>query len=152
MTFSIRNQVAAFASKLQSTGIFDAVATHEPKAAPPGNMTAAVWIQRLFPTSNYTSLNSTSIVVVFNVRVYLNMLMEPQDEIDTALMEAIDTLLDLISGDFSLTDAVDHVDLLGETGQGMEVDFGYVELAGAMYRVADVTVPVVAIDVYDQTR
>lgn len=152
MSLSIRSKVAAFATKLQTLGVFDAVGTHEPKNAPAGDVTAAVWIQRMFPTSNYTSLNATSVVIVFSVRVYVNMLMEPQDDIDQVLMEKVDVLLDLISGDFTLSDAVDHVDLLGETGQGMEVDFGYVELAGAMYRVADVTVPVVAIDVFDQAR
>ena len=161
MTFSTRTVVAAFRTHLQGCGLFDDVTGHEPKNPPTGaGVTAAVWVESLVPTEAFTSLNATSVVVTFTVRLYRNMLGEPQDDIDPQIMEAADKVCELVSGDFTLGDAVDFVDLLGQAagggraagGRGMSVDFGYLNLGGTMFRVADITVPVVVGDHWAQAR
>lgn len=152
MTINTQTIVDTFKSHLLTLGVFESVNGHEPKNSPGNGLTAAIWVRSMRPTTAFTALAKTSAVITFTIRIYSNMLAEPQDAIDPNLMSATDSVFSLISGDFTLGDAVDFVDLLGQTGQLLEAESGYVDLSGTMYRVIDITVPVVIGDAWDQAR
>jgi hypothetical protein len=134
-----------------STGLFEQVNTHEPKSAPPGGgLTAAVWAQRIGPVPTGSGLAITSGLVVFTLRIYSNMLAEPQDAIDPEILAAVDVLMAAYSGDFELGGTVRNVDLLGETGTPLSMQAGYLSQDKRLFRVVDLTIPCVINDLWGQ--
>ena len=110
----------------RASGLFDRVNLHEPKNAPGGGLTAAVWADTMGPIPAASGLASTSGRVVLKVRTYTNMMSEPQDAIDPAMLRAVDILLTAYSGDFTLGGLVQVGQVL-DTGddaaeQGMRED------------------------------
>lgn len=134
-----------------SLGYFERVNGHEPKNAPGAGVSAAVWIQDLRPAPAASGLSSTSARLVFSVRVYQNMLTEPQDSIDPAVVAAVDGLIRAYSGDFTLDGTVMVVDLLGAHGVPLSATAGYINQDGQMMRVVTVTVPCIISDAWTQT-
>jgi hypothetical protein len=128
-------------SKCSATGLFASVNGHEPKNAPEKGLTAAVWVDRLIPYPSGSGLTATSVVVTVMVRLYTPMITDPADMIDPTLVAAADTLMGSVSGDFDLGSTVRNVDLLGETGQTLSAQAGYVDVSGTMFRIIDITVP-----------
>lgn len=141
--------VDAVCSHALATGLFDAVNSHEPKTGPGSGMYAAVWVQSMRGVKS-SGLNSTSVLVVFNVRLYSNMLQEPQDAIDPNIMRAADVLLRAYSADFRLDGLIRNVDLLGQHSQAMGGDAGYLEIDKVMSRVFTLNVPCIVNDLWDQ--
>lgn len=140
----------AVVSHAAASGQFERVNGHEPKSAPGNGLTAAVWVQSVGPVPNGSGLQRTSAVVVFNVRVYAPMLMEPQDAIDPALVGAVDALMSAYSGDFELGGNVRCVDLLGMAGIPLSAQAGYLEQDKRIYRVMTITLPVIVDDAWEQ--
>lgn len=153
MSLDTQAYVDGLVSTCLSLGVFEAVNGYEPKS-PPHNegLTAGVWVTRLRPTTAFTALAKTSTVVTFTIRIYSNMLQEPEDAIDPNVMKAVDKVCETITGDFTLGTAVDFVDLLGQTGQMLEAQTGYVSVSNTMYRVADIFVPMVIGDTWSQAE
>jgi hypothetical protein len=56
------------------------------------------------------------------------------------------------SGDFALgfADGIRQIDLLGASGQSLSSQSGYVEIDKKMYRVVDITIPVIINDMFSQ--
>lgn len=131
-------------------GLFERVNTHEPKAKPGDGLTAAIWVQSIGPVPAGSGLSSTTARVVFHVRLYSNMLVEHQDEIDPTVMRAVDALFTAYSGDFELGGSVRNVDLLGQAGVPLSALAGYVNLSGGMYRVMEITLPLIVNDAWAQ--
>lgn len=147
----------AVVSDVQSTGYFDRVNLHEPKRRPVlTGLTSAVWVQSIDPISGSagSGLASTSARVVFMVRLYSNMLKEAQDAIDPQLMKAGSSIMRRYHDDFdfSLDPLVRNVDLLGAFGIALSLVTGYLEQDGVMFRIADITVPVICNDVWTQVN
>lgn len=147
----VQGLVDAMVTKCQATGRFDAVNSHEPKAAPSGRLAAAVWAQRVRPAPALSGLAATSAVVEMNVRLYTSMLAEPQDNIDPAMVKAADVLLEDFTGDFTLGGLILKVDLLGAAGVPLEAQAGYLTIGQTMFRVITITVPLVVADAWTQT-
>lgn len=139
----------AVISHAQALGEFDRVNGHEPKVAPGNGITAAVWCDRVNPTKS-SGLNSTSVLLIFNVRLYTPMLAEPQDAIDPNLIHALDALMAAYSKDFQLDDLIRNVDLLGSQSTGLGAVAGYINQDGKLYRVFTVTLPLIINDAWEQ--
>lgn len=151
MTLNLTGITDALASHALSSGWFDAVNSHEPKSAPnTAGLTAAVWVQNVGPASGASGLSVTTIRLEMLVRVYTSMTTDPPDMIDPAVVGAVDALLQAYSGDFTLGGLIRNVDLLGRHGRPLGARAGYLELDHVVFRVMDVTVPVIVNDVYDQ--
>lgn len=138
-------------STLHASGLFTQVNGHEPKRAPDGHLTAAVWANTIEPVPATSGLAVTAAAVTFTIRLYTNMLAEPQDAIDPALITATDTILNNIHADFTFGGDVGFVDLLGQTGRTLAAVAGYLDIDGTLYRVIDITVPSVIFDAWSQT-
>jgi len=139
---------AAMQSHALASGYFERVNKHEPKNAPPAGLSAAIWVDYLGPAES--GLASTSTVVRFNVRIYQNMIAEPQDAIDPAMLTATAALMEDYSGDFTLGGNVRNVDLLGSTGSPLQARAGYINQDGQMMRTMTIEVPTVINDQWSQ--
>lgn len=135
-------------SHAQSTGLFDRVNTHEPKNAPGNGLTAVITVDTIVPYNS--GLISTTVVTTFMVRLLIGMLTEPQDSIDTTIVDACDVLVTAYSGDFELGSQARCIDLLGETGTSLNAKAGYINIDNKTYRVMDIIVPVIINDVWTQ--
>jgi hypothetical protein len=134
-----------------ASGLFERVNQHEPKNAPGNGLTMAVWLDRISPAVASSGLTSTTGLLTFSVRVYSNMVAEPQDDIDPALLTAVDALFSAYSGDFDLGGIIRNVDLLGQFSNPLGAEFGYVTIDNKMYRVGTLTVPLVVNDLWSQS-
>lgn len=153
MALNSQDLIDRVASEAMATGYFDRVNQHEPKSKPGRGLTCAVWIDKIEPARARSGLNSTSARVTFNVRIYTNMLQQPQDAIDPNMMDAADALFDAFSGDFTLGGTISSVDLLGETqGHPLSCQSGYINIDNMVYRVLTFVVPCIINDAWTQAE
>lgn len=151
MTINSQDLVDRVASKAKATGLFDRVNKHEPKNKPGRGLTAAIWVDRIEPASSRSGLASTSARVVLNLRIYTNMLQNPQDAIDPAVMRATDVMMTELSGDFDLGGRDRWIDLLGATqGHELYAQSGYINIDNMVYRVMTLTVPIIVENAWTQ--
>lgn len=137
-------------SHAMALGLFERVNMHEPKNAPGNGLSAALWVQSIGPFPAGSGLQRTTARLVLNVRIYSNMISEPQDAIDPNILAAVDTLLSAYSGDFELGGNVRQVDLLGQGGVPLSALAGYVTMSGTMYRIMEITLPLIINDAWTQ--
>lgn len=147
---AVRTLVAKVESVALKTGQFRSVNTHEPKSAPGRDLHCAIWVQDIEPLPQASGLAATSGYVVLNVRIYGNMLKKPEDDIDPKMMAAATVLIGAYSADLTLGGTVREIDLLGEYGQKLGGQAGYVNIGGAVYRIFTITVPCVINDMWTQ--
>ena len=147
-TLDVTGLFDAFRSHLHSLGVFESVTTHEPKAAPGQGRRVAMWFSQYRPASS--GLNESSAVIEFTIRLYNNMLKEPQDEIDPEVLTALDRVMNALHGDFTLGGLARNIDIRGSQGLALNARAGYIEQDGRLYRIVDITVPVVVNDLYQE--
>lgn len=143
--------LAAVGSHAAASGRFDRVSGFEPKNAPGNGLSFAVWVDRIVPLPGASGLATTAALVVLNARLYTNMLADPPDAIDPALVGATDALMTAYSGDFELGGQVRNVDVLGAHSEGLSAQAGYLEQDGKLYRITTLSVPLVVNDVWSQS-
>ena len=152
MAINAQDIVDRLTSHAAATGLFDRVNAHEPKNKPGRGLTCAVWADRIEPARGRSGLQATDARVVMNVRVYTNMLQQPQDAIDPNVMHATDLLFEAYSGDFELGDPNRFIDLLGMTqGHPLFSQSGYINIDNMVYRVITITVPVIVSNAWNQS-
>lgn len=141
----------AVVSHALASGHFENVNLHEPKNSPGNGLTCAVWAQTVVPIPAASGLNTTTGRALFNVRIYSNMLKEPQDAIDPEVLKAVDKLFSAYSGDFTLDGLVRNVDLLGTYGVALTAVAGYQTIGQTMYRIMTISLPLIVNDLWGQT-
>lgn len=150
MALDLQAIIDAMRDDAMASGLFESVNGHEPKSKPGGGITAAIWSQTIRPVPRGNSLISTTVRVEMMMRLYTSMLAEPQDSIDPALTAAVDTIMRNMSGGFTLGGVVREVDLLGEFGEPLSARAGYINQDGKLFRIYDLTVPIVVNDLWTQ--
>lgn len=156
MSLDIDAILDSVVSHAMTLGFFERVNQHEPKNAPGNGLTCAVWVQRIDPIAKASGLQKTSARVVLQMRLYTNMLTEPQDMIDPNMVKAVNALITCYSAIYTLgleaqvLSDVRNIDLLGQTGVSLSAEAGYIEQDDGSYRVMTITIPVVVNDAWDQ--
>ncbi len=150
MSLDIQPILDALVSHAAATGHFERVNQHEPKSAPGNGLTAALWSQTIAPAIGASGLDSTTIRIEFALRIFQNMLMQPQDAIDPRVLAATSALMTAYSGDLELGGLVRDVDLLGTHGAPLSAQAGYVPIDNKMFRVMTITIPLIINDVFEQ--
>lgn len=150
MSVNIKAVTAQVTSHAQALGVFDRVNAHEPKAAPGKGLWAAVWADRVVAAGRVSGLNTTSALMIFNVRVGLDMVNEPQDMIDDTLISAVDLLFEAYNGDFTLGGLVRNVDVFGAQGTPLQAQAGYLPQGGSVFRVVTISLPLIINDAWEQ--
>ncbi|MFD6035723.1 hypothetical protein ACFWHF_14450 [Streptomyces griseoincarnatus] len=149
MTIGIADVLSHIGSHAKKLGLFRTVMLHEPKSAPSSGA-VAIWVQSVEPVPDRSGLDKVSILLTVNIRIYANMLQEPQDAIDRDLLTAADLLLTEYAGDFDLGDENRTVDMFGSAGDLMRTELGYINQDGTLFRVCVITLPVLINDVWNE--
>lgn len=152
MALNTSTLVNAIASHAAATGLFDAVNGHEPKNPPGGQLTCAIWSQDIVPV-NSSGLNSTSVRLTFNVRLYmpsLNTSPEQADMIDPAMLDAADLLIADYVGNYTLGGLIRDVDVRGADGNPLSAQSGYVTQDQKVYRVLTIFLPLIINDLWTE--
>jgi hypothetical protein len=138
-------------SHAMSLGLFETVNQHEPKAPPATGVSVSIWLDSITPVRS-SGLDSVSVAVVFNIRLYTSAESSPLDSVDPDLLSAVDTLCAAYVGDFTLDGAVRNVDIFSTAtdSQGLSARFGYLAVADNFYRMATIVLPVVVNDVWTE--
>lgn len=97
-------------------------------------------------------LGLTSGRVELLARIYHPARSTPAGLIDARLMAAADDLIYRLTADFTLNVRARHLDVLGAYGEALRARLGWLPYPeeGGVYRVADVTVPIILNDLYEQ--
>lgn len=144
----LKPALAALVSHTAALGFFARVNQHEPKNAPGSGLTSAIWAQDIRP--HRSGLASTTVRVEWRQRLYTNMLAQPADAIDPALLDATCALMAEYSFHFTLGGLVRSVDLLGEAGNPLSAKAGYLPIDNKLFRIMDITLPVIINDAFAQ--
>ncbi len=133
-----------------SVGVFQSVATEEPKSAPKSAPHCALYGAGIRPYQKVSGLAATSVVVVLMARIYMPFLSEPRDAIDPGILVATDVLMNKLTGGFTLGGKAMAIDLLGASGTGLSAQAGYIDIDGEKFRSMDIQIPVIQPDVWTQ--
>jgi hypothetical protein len=147
MAFNIKSTLEAVQSHILSSGYArEIVSIGEPKQPPQGGDSSfrfAIFMDNVEVVE--TTLNTSIEKITVAIRIYRNMLAEPVDRVELQMAEAVSELGSSLMGDFSLGDTIRNIDF-GQYGGGFTINWGYVELGGTMFRIADFTLPLIVDD------
>jgi hypothetical protein len=138
-------------------GIFTEVIPFDPGSAPTGKgLTMAFWFGSMFPIPRESGLSATSMVQMMYARLFLNITTERTRETDPTILGAAVLVMRELTSDisFGLDDEGVWTDLLGNArNPGVRADPRYVKYGqgGALFRVVDITIPVVLEDFFAQS-
>lgn len=148
MSLDVPGILASVQSHAQQLGLFEQVITNEPKNAPGNGLTCAIWVQRMGPIPAASGLASVSVRVVLMVRILKPMLALPYGQMDLDILSAVDGLMAAYSAAFTLEGKIKNVDLLGQAGQPLDSQAGYVTIDKKMFRLMDITLPLLTNDLW----
>lgn len=148
--FDAQGLTDAIVSMAQKTGLFAAVAGHEPASLPTSGVAAAVWLQSIGPAKRISGLSATAARVEFRLRIYTPMITGNMDAIDPAMATATSQMMALLSADFTLSGEIFAADLLGEHGTPLSAKADYYRQADQFYRIIDIAIPLAVDNVWTQ--
>lgn len=149
MALDITSILGAMVSHAMGTGYFSQVNEHESRQSPFEGLTCEIWIELIKPVKT-SGLATTSILLQFQVRIYIGTQQEPYDDIDTNLAQTLDVLIRDYIGDFTLGGLVRNVDVFGAYSGGVLARTGFLNKDGKEFRVFSVSVPLIVDDLWDQ--
>lgn len=150
MALDISGILDAAISHASASGYLDQVNGHEaihPSVS--GGITGAVWVDRITAIRS-SGLDSTTGLVVLNIRLYTSAQSLPLDAIDPAVVAAVDALCTAYVGDFTLGGLIRNVDIRGANGQPLDVRAGYLPQDGALQRVMTIWLPCIVNDLWEE--
>lgn len=139
------------------TGLFDSVQAFELDGNI-GQFVAAVFPAgpAMEPVEGLSGVNVTSLRVTFVIRLYLAVSQQTPDVVDPKMMHATSTLMQRFSEGFTFTETIYAVDILGEQGVKLTAHAGYMKVGSpegtSLYRIMDITVPLLLANVWQQVR
>jgi len=145
MAFDISSSLHAVETYVLNLGLFQSVQIGEPKQPVGQGFHAAIFMNSVDISLVYSGGETRESHVV-TLRVYRDMLAEQSDpllNLETEMASVISKLMENLLGDTDLESTVMSIDAAGMDGQGLATSFGYTDLGGSMYRVADITLPLI---------
>ena len=145
MAFNINNTLQAMKTYVQNLGLFQTIQIGEPKQSPGQGLHACIFMNAVSISMIYAGGDTRESHVV-TLRVYKDMLSEQTDSLnnlESEVASSVSQLMENMLGDTDLESTVMSIDAAGMDGTSMSTSFGYVDVSGVMYRVADITVPVI---------
>ena len=137
MPFLVKDTLTQIHTYLAKSGYFGTVMVGEPKAPPGGDgLTAAIFVNSTAVA--VLTLSTTIESHVVTIRIYRNMLREPVEQIEFELAEAVSEVSNDLLGDIDLGARVRAIDVGGIYAPAYRSNWGYVEVSGTMFRVADI--------------
>jgi hypothetical protein len=152
MTLDCAALLNAAAGHAASSGWFDQVNQWEAINPVGRGLRCDMWVDRLGPIPEMSGLNSSAARLVITVRVS-SQTTQPMGGLDPAVLNAVDALMRAYTGDYSLGDLIEYVDVLGRHGLRLEGQAGWVKTdGGTAARIFDITLPLVVRDLWAQAE
>tara|TARA_Y100000310_G_scaffold294120_1_gene324344 strand:+ start:416 stop:871 length:456 start_codon:yes stop_codon:yes gene_type:complete len=145
MLFLIRDTLDVLEGHLEASGYFGQVQIGEFKSAPDERLAASIWLVGASAYQVFLDGGSAEVHTV-NIRIYRRAFEEPESEIEHDIAEAASQTMKDISGEFDLGGTIRNVDIGGIAGAPLSVDFGHLDVGGTIFRIADITVPMLVDD------
>jgi|TARA_Y100000310_G_C20571592_1_gene758317 hypothetical protein len=145
MAFDITNTLHAMETYVQNLGLFQTVQIGEPKQPLGQGFHAAIFMNSVSISMVYAGGDTRENHLV-TLRVYRDMLAEqsdPQLNLESEIAVLLSKLMENILGDTDLESTIMSIDAAGMDGSSMSATFGYVDVGGSMYRVADISIPMI---------
>lgn len=145
---TIRDTIA---SKISATGGFQHVIPHDLLSAPTTDGLVASFVGSRITPSQLSGLAAVTMRLEIVVRVHLNALLDPPELIDTLVFAGADAIMGAMIANWRLDGVanVRNVDVLGEGGDGMRTEPGYLDIGQTKFRCIDVFIPVLVNDAWD---
>ncbi len=144
MAFDISTTLETIESYLSASGHVGAAQVGEPKHAPSEALFAAIYMTGVSVVS--TTLNKTIEVHTITIRLYADGLADPASVSELALAQAVSQITGDLLGEFDLGATIRNVDVAGQYGGNVSTQWGYVDVAKEIFRVADITLPLIVDD------
>ena len=137
MPFLIKDTLIQISTYFAKAGYFNTVLIGEPKGPPLGEgLTAAIFLNSVAVAQ--LTMGTTIESHVLTIRIYRDMLKEPVESIEFELAEAVSQVSNSLLGDIDLGNRIRAIDVGGIYAAPYRTNFGYVEVSGIMFRVADI--------------
>lgn len=143
VAFGVKATLQAMQSHLKASGYFQDVLIGEPKGPPGGNKPTAALFMNSASVVQIMLDGGTVESHIVTLRVYRNMLQESTEKAETDLAEAVSKTSEDILGEFDLGGNIRNVDAAGMHGSGVRFDWGYIQIDQTMFRICDITVPLI---------
>lgn len=153
MTFNqaaIETLLSDVASGVMSLGMFQEVLRHEPKSKPQHDMTFAFFVDSIKPSRLISGVDATAGMVTLMGRAYVSFLTKPEDDVDAQLLNGVSAIIDGLTGSFTLGHSVVAVDLIGMDSSGLSAQMGYTTVDSTVFRICDLTIPVLIDNLWTQ--
>lgn len=152
MALDIGSVLDKLVSHALASGHFESVNEFKVDEPSGSGIVIGIWGDDITPLKS-SGLASTSVRITFKVRLFSSTEAAPESYLERAMVDATSALLTAYSGDFELGGDVGarNIDLLGSEGQPLSANAHYMNLSGVIFRVMDITLPVLINDVWDQT-
>ena len=145
MVYAIKDTLKIIESKIKASGQVRYSQVGEPKA-PPGSLPAAAIYMDSVRIYRTTVDGGTGEVHTVNVRIYADMLLEPQEWNEYGLAEVAENLVNALLIDADLSSKIMQIDAAGMAGQGVAMNWGYLDVGGKMHRIVDISLPLLVND------
>lgn len=146
MAFAVRATLRAIESYIKASGYFQLAQVGEYKMPPSigTKLAAAAWMARAGVVG--TTLTTTIELHTVNLRIYRDALAEPSENGEFQVSEAVSEVLSDLLGEYDLGATIRNIDAAGQYGQSVGVEWGYADISGHLYRIADITLPLIVDD------
>lgn len=146
MAFKVKDTLQAVESYLLACGYFGSnVSVGEPKQPVSGSGLSAALFMSSAAVVELT-LATTIELHIPTIRIYRDMLAEPIESIEFELSEVVGKIGSDLLGEYDLGTTVRNIDAGGQYGTAINTAWGYVDLGGKMYRIADIALPLIVDD------
>lgn len=147
MPFDITSTMRNLQSYFVASGYFPGgVLIGEPKQPPTpkgSNQFAASLFMRSVRVNQLMLDGATEETHVVTARIYNTMLAEPTEDMELALARVVQQVVSDILADADLGGTIRNIDPGGMGGTAMTAEFGHIDQSGVMYRIADITIPMI---------
>ena len=141
MAFDITSTLRKVESFLAGSGYFTDTGIGEP-ASPPDQLAAFLWMTSVSTPEVPLDGGDVQIQVV-TLRIYQPAFESPPEDIEIELSNTLSQLLSDILGDADLGASIRHVDAGGIYGNNLSAEWGHLDQNGRIYRIVDLTLPLV---------
>lgn len=142
MAFDVKATLKAVQSHLEASGYVPTAFIGDVKS-PPQEFSAAVFMSSV--TTAVAFLTHPTELHLVTVRIYGPAFAEAENtELELARISS-EIVQDFL-GDFDLGATIRNVDVAGQHGTPLSIRWGYVDASGTMFRVADISLPLIVDD------
>jgi hypothetical protein len=147
MAFDIKRTLQMLQTHISASGYVSDCVIGEPKYAPAAQEQpfASVFMDNV-SIYGLTVGGTTREIHVLMIRLYIDMKKEPSEEVEVELAQSVQEIVSDILADADLGGNVMTVDPAGMAGESMTTTWGYEDISGMMFRIADIRVPVLVDD------